>query len=243
MSCEDQHLNSHHHGDDDGHHGDHGHDHSHVAPVPTNAAQSLLSKIDTPHVTALNLANPPEDLQKLFKKPQNKYELKPVVASDCDSQLIINIPFLNGSVKLFSLIIRTNGDKYCPKTIKLWKNDKNIDFDNASTKKPTFQIEHPHVGVMYNEDDGTMPESLDSDIEFVEHFLPRHIFTGVQSLTVFVEDIHNNDDEDETRLHYVELRGEFTELSRDPVITLYESAANPADHKNLTVSGSQANIL
>ncbi|KAK6458604.1 DUF1000-domain-containing protein [Scheffersomyces xylosifermentans] len=240
MSCEDQHFHSHSHGgghgdgDGDGHSHSHQHDHSHVAPIPTNISQSLLSKIDTVHLTALNLANQSDDLQKLFKSPEDKYKLKPVIKSDCDAQLIINIPFLNASVKLFSLILRTNGDKYCPKTIKLFKNDTEVDFDTVEGKKPAFVISHPQIGVMYNDDDDDIPEVLEEEGDFVEHYLPRHIFTGVQQLTIFIENIHNEEEEDESHLHYLEIRGEYTELNKDPVIALYESAANPADHKNLT---------
>lgn len=248
MSCEDQHLGNHHnhnhghshshshshgHDDNDGHDG---HEHTHIAPVPTNESQSLYTKIDTFHVTALNLANHQDDLKQLFKDAEHKYELKPVIKSDCDPQFIINIPFLNSSVKLYSIILRTNGDKYCPKTIKLWKNDKTIDFDNVETKQPHFKIEHPRVGVMYNDDDeDVMPNTLENDSEFVEHFLPRSVFTGVQQLTIFIEDIWD-EDEEECHLHYVDLRGEFTELTKDPVITIYELAPNPADHKNLTAT-------
>lgn len=228
MSCEHEHTHSHGSGNGDSH------SHSHVAPIPTNQSQNLLLKIDTPHVTALNLANEKLDLAKVFKKPEDKYTLSPVIKSDCDEQLIVNIPFLNASVKLHSIIIRSNGDKYCPKTIKLWKNDTTIDFDNVEDKKPTYAIEHPQLGVMYNDGEDELPESIDNDDEFVEHYLPRHIFTGVQLLTLFIQDIYG--DEDESHLHYIELRGEYTELSKDPVITLYELAANPADHKNLAVN-------
>lgn len=241
MSCEDEHYHSHTHGQDDGddhrghsHSHGHGHGHSHTAPIPTNEAQSLQSKIDTAHVTALNLQNPQDEWGKLFKPSLEKYELKPVIKSDCDSQVIINIPFINSHVKLFLIILRTNGDKYCPKVIKLWKNDKTIDFDNVESKKPTYVINHPQIGVNYNDGDDEMPEVLEKDDDFVEHYLPRHIFTGVQQLTVFIESIHD-EDEDESHLHYIELRGESTDLTRDPVISIYELAANPADHKNLTV--------
>lgn len=110
----------------------------------------------------------------------------------------------------------------------MWKNES-IDFDNAGDKKPLYKVDHPQVGCMYNDEE--VPETLENDDEFVEHFLPRHAFTGVQQLTIFIEDIHG--DEDECHLHYIELRGEFTELTRDPVITLYELAANPADHQKV----------
>ena len=215
MSCE------HHH-----HHGSNGDDH--VPPIPTSQAQLLHLKINLAQVTALNLENPRDDLPKLFKSPQHRYEVKPVIKSDADEQLILHVPFLNGSVKLHSVILRTSAH-HCPKTIQIWKNSPQIDFDNVSDFKPHFTVQHPQIGVAFDEDDDDMPQVVESDADFVEHHMPRHIFSGVQHLTLFVKDVY--DDEDQCRLHLVELRGEFTELSKDPVITIYELAANPADHK------------
>lgn len=229
MSCEHEH---HLHGDDDSH------EHSHVAPVPTSKGQLLNLKINLPQVTALNLQNSRDELAKVFKNDESRYELKPVIKSDADEQLIVHIPFLNGSVKLYLVIFRTNGDKYCPKTVELWKNNPSIDFDSVDQFRPNFSVLHPHVGVPYNDDEEDMPEVLESDSDFVEHHLPRHVFTGVQHLTIFFKDIYG--DEEECHLHSIELRGEFTELSKDPVITLYESAANPADHKKVDVASAQA---
>ncbi|EMG50908.1 hypothetical protein SBY92_001684 [Candida maltosa Xu316] len=237
MSCEDEHYHSHSHSHSHNHNHD---DNDHIAPIPTSSSQSLNSKIDTYKVTALNMANPTDDLPKLFKDTTTKYQIKPVIRSDCDEQLIINIPFLNGSVKLYSVILRTNGGSYCPRTIKLFKNDKTIDFDNVDQKKPVQTITHPHVGVAdYDDEDDDLPEVLQSDDDFVEHFVSRHKFTGVQQLTIFIENIYDDEGEEECRVHSIELRGEFTELNKDPVITLYESAANPADHKNITVVDHQ----
>ncbi|KAF6065146.1 PITH domain family protein [Candida albicans] len=191
MSCEDEHHN-HNHG--------HNHNHNHVAPIPTTAGQSLNNKIDTSKVTALNMANSADDLAKVFKDSTKKYQIKPIIKSDSDEQMIINIPFLNGSVKLYSIIL---------------------------------------LGVANNDSDD-LPEFLESnnDDDFVEHYVSRHKFTGVNQLTIFIEDIYD-EGEEECHLHSIELRGEFTELNKDPVITLYESAANPADHKNLTIVENQ----
>lgn len=234
MSCEDEHYHSHSHSHGNGHGGGHNHDeHDHIAPIPTTTSQSLNSKIDTTKLTALNLSNHPNDLPKLFKTQETKYQIKPIIKSDCDCQLILNIPFLNGSVKLYSLILRTNGNKYCPKTIKLFKNDKLIDFDNVNTKTPQQKLTHPQIGVLIDDED-EMEDSLVDDGDFVEHFLSRAQFTGVEQLTIFIEDIYDDEGEDECWIHSIELRGEFTELNKNPVITLYESAANPADHINLT---------
>lgn len=222
MSCEHQH---HSHNDN--------HDHSHVPPVPTSAAQLLNLKISLAQVTALNVQNCRDDWPKVFKSGENRYLVKPVLKSDADEQLILHIPFLNGSVKLHSVILRTSA-LHCPKTIQVWKNSPQIDFDNVDDFKPHFSAIHPHVGVGYGDDDD-MPEVVESDGDFVEHFVPRHVFSGVQHLTLFVRDSH--DDADESWMHLVELRGEFTELSKDPVITVYELAANPADHKAIETVG------
>lgn len=225
MSCENEsHSHSHGNGDDDS---------SHVPPIPTSSAQLLNSKIDLPHVTALNLHNPPEDAPKLFKTAQDRYTLKPIIKLDADEQLILHVPFL-GSAKLHSVILRTNGDKYCPKAIKLWKNAPEIDFDSVD-RKATFTLSHPEVGVVFNDGEDDVPDEIEEEVSFVEHHLPRHIFSGVQHLTILVESIHG--DEDECHLHLIELRGEFSELSREPVIAIYELAANPADHKKIDVGG------
>lgn len=217
MSCENHHTHT--HGDDD-----------HIPPEQTFAGQLLNAKINLPHVRALNVENTLDDVQKLFKPAAERYSLKPVVKSDADEQLIVQIPFLNGSVKLHLIILRTNGDRFCPKTIRLWKNT-DIDFDNVELTKPAFTLTHPHVGVAYNDPDDEMPDVVESDADFVEHHLPRRVFTGVQQLTLFVKDIYG--DEDQCHLHLIELRGEYTELSRDPVVTIYELAPNPADHQKV----------
>lgn len=216
------------HGSHDHGHGGHSHSHGDGPPPATNVAQLLNLKIDLAQVVGLNLQNAPDEVGKLFKDASRRYELKPVIKSDADEQLILHIPFLNGSVKLHSVILRTNGSRFCPKTVKLWKNARHIDFDNVHDTKATYTVTHPQVGVPVD-DDHEMPDELVAESTFVEHHLPRHTFSGVRSLTLFVEDIYG--DEEEAHLHSIELRGEFTELTRDPVIALYEVAPNPAYHK------------
>lgn len=219
MSCENEHFHGHSHGNGD--------DSDHVPPTPTLHLQLLNLKIDLVHVTALNLGNHQDDLSRLFKSEQDRFSVKPVIRSDADEQLILHIPFLNGLVKLHLVILRTNGTDYCPHSVLLWKNSPSIDFDAVDSVKPLFALTHPHVGVCIDDDE--LPDVIDDHADFVEHHLPRHKFSGVHHLTMFFKDLHS--DEDELRLHLIELRGEFTPLSKDPVISLYELAPNPADHK------------
>jgi hypothetical protein len=93
--------------------------------------------------------------------------------------------------------------------------------------KPTFQFDQPLIG----------PHQGDVDTEeesFVEHHLPRSQFQSTHHLTLFIQDNWDEDEDETTKLYYIELRGVFTSpLSKNPVIALYESAANPADHKNI----------
>ncbi|GMM32971.1 hypothetical protein DASC09_002960 [Saccharomycopsis crataegensis] len=226
MSCHHEHNHGHHHGDN--------HDEAdHILPIPTNASQSLRNQIDFQKLTALNIEQQNSDIYKIFDKyDDSKYQIKDFISSDTDEQIILNIPFLDSSVKLFSIILKTSGGDQCPQTIKLFKNKNNIDFDNAEDMKADFTLNHPQVGF---EGDSNVQEQDINDDNFVEHFLPRHVFTNTTQLTFFIRDVYD-EDEDQSKIYYIELRGEFKKLTKDPVITMYEAAANPADHKNTTAS-------
>ncbi|KAG7918576.1 hypothetical protein KL927_002033 [Ogataea polymorpha] len=207
------------------------HRHSHgVPPIPTNESQSINSHVLTTQLVALNVANPSSDLEKLFKTQTNKYEVIPEIRSDADNQFILRIPF-QGSVKLYSIILRTaRQPDHCPRNIKLYKNQDSLDFDSVADTKATHEIEQPQIGL---ELDGELPREIVADDTFVEHYLPRHHFSGVSSLTLFFQNNWSQNDDEVLKLYSIELRGEFTPLTKDPVVTIYESAANPADHKNL----------
>lgn len=240
MSCEGEHLNSY-SNNNNGHSHLHGDElHSHFAPIPTFESQSLLPVIDCGSIQALNVSNPALEIGSLFRPAADRALILPAVLSDCDSQIILHIPFSNALVKLFSMIIRSNGQSFCPKTIKIYKNDPTIDFDNVISKNPALVLTHPHVGVMYDDlHNEATPKLIESPETFIEHFLPRHMFTGLQHVTLFIQDTYlDNEGEDRNmlRLHYIEMRGEFMPLSKNPVISVYELAANPADHKTQMVT-------
>ncbi|KAJ3212358.1 hypothetical protein HDU67_003875 [Dinochytrium kinnereticum] len=61
-------------------------------------------------------------------------------------------------------------------------------------------------------------------------------FSNVRNLTLFFP---TNFGDDASRITYIGLKGEWTEVKRDPIITLYELAPNPADHQKLKGSASQ----
>jgi hypothetical protein len=65
----------------------------------------------------------------------------------------------------------------------------------------------------------------------------RALFGKVQSLTLFIED---NYGDDVSRISYLGFKGDWMQLGRAPTNILYESAANPSDHK---VKGTESNEL
>jgi hypothetical protein len=59
----------------------------------------------------------------------------------------------------------------------------------------------------------------------------RALFNNVSTLTLFFADNWGGGDEDVTRITYLGFKGEWMKLSKEPVIVMYEAAANPKDHK------------
>lgn len=202
----------HHHHSHDHEHGDSQH-HTHPhgdPPIPTNVSQSINNKIDTSKLIGYNLINNSNELPKLFKTIDKRYETVPVFKSEFDSEMIIVIPF-TGPVKVFSLLI--NGSKP-PQSIKIYKNSPNLCFDNINNAKPTYQCEHP--------------QNVDLSQGYIEHHLPRRKFAGTTSLTLFLE----GGNADRLELFALELRGDYAGPHPQlPVSLLYESAARPQDHK------------
>ncbi|ODV62984.1 PITH domain-containing protein [Ascoidea rubescens DSM 1968] len=236
------------------HHQHHSHQHHDGPPIPTNASQSLLCQIDLLNLSALNIKQPNDKIKLIFQKsanddPHSKYNISEYVSSDLDSQIILKIPF-NANVKLFSIILRTNGSsKKCPKTIKFFKNRLDLDFDTIDNVKPLYEVTHPLLG--YLDNNLNADEAIDeNDLTFVEHYLSRRLFTGLTHLTIYFQNSYSDnddsdstsnlesdsqdsdsDDEEDLTMYYIELRGDSTALTKNPVITIYEAAANPTDHK------------
>lgn len=155
----------------------------------------------------------------IVREYNERLEIDNYCESDVDEELLITIPF-TALVRLHSILIRSFPDKRAPKIIKVFKNREGIDFAEASIAKPIQTLEHPYgIGVGTTENDG-----------IVEYSMSRAQFSNITSVTLFVEKNHGDDT---TALTYIGLRGLAKDLVRAPVVTLYEAAANPADHKNI----------
>lgn len=231
------------HSCEDEHHDHHGHGHNHTAPIPTNAEQSLYSFIDTAKIICLNAVAPTvpgqwESYKGFLKDRESRFNCGYYLESDADCQMVVHIPF-TGNCRLFSIILRTSGNDLgaglsTPKSIKVYRNfNRNIDFDTLDSSKEDLKIEHPEdVGLKDCEETENDDEST-----FVEHQLPRRIFQNCSSVTLFIEDNWSGDEDQLSRLYYLEIRGEFSGQkvlnNGVPMMNVYEAAPNPVDHQKL----------
>ena len=120
-------------------------------------------------------------------------------------------------MKLHSIVLRGDPSPSCPKTLRLFINRDDIDFGAAADATAVQTLELP-----------VQPPACEDVVELP---IKRALFNNVHSLTLFFEDNHG--DEDVTILSYLGFKGAFTQLRKDHIVTFYEAAANPADHKNL----------
>ena len=116
-------------------------------------------------------------------------------------------------------MIRTSETLSAPKTLKVFVNKENIDFEAAMELAPTQTFEMAQTN------------------QLQEIPVRRALFNAVQHITLFFEDNFGQEGEEEetTRMSYIGLRGTFLRLNREPISFLYEIAANPTDQK---VSGN-----
>ncbi|KAI0077263.1 DUF1000-domain-containing protein [Panus rudis PR-1116 ss-1] len=187
----------------------HEHDHDHV-PEGEGPRDNLYAKIDRPNVVALNAesGSGPEVI-----KPWNERLNEDVyLESDADDQMIIRVPFI-GSVKLRAVLLKAGPADQTPAKVSLYTNVENLDFSDVSDVQPTqeFTIAQGRQVGEY-------------------HVLPAK-FSNVTSVTLFFP---SSQGADTIRVYYVGFLGQWTERKNEPVITVYESRPNLADHDKIS---------
>jgi hypothetical protein len=194
-------------------HHDHDHgSHDHSDDI-TPALQNILhSQIDFDRITTLNERTSNSGRAICRKAWSDRLTSTPSLISDADAQLIILIPF-TGQVRLHSLLIRTSASPSSPRTLKLFVNADSLDFDGASDVTPTQEL------------------SISMTSEVQEIPVRRAFFNTTRCLALFFEDNWSGDEDAETEIGYLGFKGDFMKLNREAVSVLYESAANPSDHK------------
>ncbi|KAJ3478527.1 hypothetical protein NLI96_g9689 [Meripilus lineatus] len=197
------------------HGGCHGesHDHDHDTPEDQGFRDNLYSRIDRQNVVALNVehGSGPEVI-----KPWNeRLDEQVFLESDADDQMIIRVPF-TGSVKLRALLLKAGPGEQTPAKIALYNNGENLDFSDIADRKPTQEF------------------NVAQGREVGEYHVMPAKFPAVTSITLFVP---ASQGADTSRIYYVGFLGQWTERKNEPVITVYESKPNLADHEPI-IQGS-----
>ncbi|RDW62751.1 galactose-binding protein [Coleophoma crateriformis] len=211
-------MSSHCHDEHDhsGHSQHDGHDHSDDL---TPALQySLYQHINFDEITTLNESQAHSGKAIVKKTWAERMQEEPALESDADEQLLLHIPF-TGQVKLHSILIRSSPADSAPQTLKVYINRDDLDFSTCGDLPPAQEF------------------SLSQTSEIQDIQVKRALFGKVQSLTLFIED---NYGEDTTLLSYLGFKGDWMQLGKAPSNILYESAANPADHK---LKGTEVNKM
>ncbi|GAA6027402.1 hypothetical protein JCM8097_007833 [Rhodosporidiobolus ruineniae] len=170
---------------------------------------SLYQYIDRDRVVALN-GEEGKDAKVVIRPWDERNQEEEWLESDADEQLILQIPF-TGNIKLRSILVKAGPAGYTPDKLQVFANQA-LDFDEATSVDVT--------------------QSFDVAVtrEVVEYAVRPAKFPSVTSLTLFFPSNHG---EDTTRISFVGFKGEYSALTRDPIITVYEAQANPADHAKI----------
>jgi len=228
MSCSDQHAaaggcahghghggHGHGHGGGDGHEG-----HDHDDPE-RGFTESLLPYIDIGSVTCGN-EEEPESIKKCFRPWSDREDETLYVDSDADEQLLVFVPF-TGDVKLKSITLITGEGEARPTKMKVFKNREGIDFDLAEELTAVQEWE--------------LAEAPPENTTGIEYHTRITQFQGLQNITLFFPE---NAGAEQSRIRYIAFKGECNKVVRRTVITVAETAANPADHKTKAAGTKQA---
>lgn len=209
---------SHCHDEHHSHGGDDHHDHDHSDDITPALQNILYSQIDFDRIQTLN-EEPSNSGRAICQKTwAQRLSVSPTLTSSADEQLLMIVPF-TGQVRLHSILLRTSASSSSPKTLKVFLNADGLDFDTASTSSPTQTLEVAQTS------------------EVQEIPVKRAYFNTTRSLGLFFEDNWSAGEEEETQIGYLAFKGDFMKLNREAVSVLYESAANPSDHKNIVGTG------
>ncbi|KAJ2918444.1 hypothetical protein MD484_g1913, partial [Candolleomyces efflorescens] len=187
------------------HHEGCGHDHLGHDLGPED---NLFSQIDRANVVALNTN---EDGANVIKPWSERLDQTKLLESDADDQIILRIPF-TGSIRLRSLLIKAGPGDQTPSKIVLYANQPNLDFDEVNERTPSQEFELPQSN------------------EVGEYPLKTVKFSNISSVTLFIP---ASQGADTSQIYYVGFLGTWSKRNENPVITVYETQANLADHPKI----------
>lgn len=146
----------------------------------------------------------------VFKPMDRRLDRTDFVESDCDEELLFNIPF-TGQVRISGLSVIGDEDESHPARIRLFKDRPVMSFDDCSIEADQeIDLKQDPCGV-------------------VDYPLKAAKFGTLSHLSIHVQ---RNFGAEQTRINYIGLRGEYQADFRQQVaIATYEARPMMKDHK------------
>jgi len=178
---------------------DHGHEgccgHGDGIDESNSFAYSLYQKINIENVECLNERIDGSGI-KVFKPWAERLSFDESVESDCDGELLYNVPFI-GDVKLKGIVII--GDEELS-SLRLFKSKMRMSFDDVAVEPDQeFRVQHDPQGT-------------------IEYPIKPTKFSNVHHLTIHLVNRDKDDDSKPCRIYYIGLKGEFTQVNRDGIV-------------------------
>ncbi|CAJ0597361.1 unnamed protein product [Cylicocyclus nassatus] len=170
----------------------------------------MYKYIDMDKVTVLN--ETVDGSGKLvFKSMERRLDRSDYVESDCDEELLFNLPF-SGTVRITGISVIGDEEENHPAKVRLFKDRPAMSFDDCSIEPDQeIDLKQDPTGV-------------------VDYPLKAAKFGTLSHLSLH---IHKNFGAEQTKVCYIGLRGEYIEDFRQRVaVAVYEANPNIADHKN-----------
>ncbi|WKY01928.1 hypothetical protein Q1695_015721 [Nippostrongylus brasiliensis] len=195
---------------------DHGHGsggcHHEAMEMPEHAEgrqYDMYRYIDMDKVTVLNESIDGHG-KLVFKPMDRRLDRSEFVESDCDEELLFNLPF-SGQVRITGLSVIGDDDHTHPAKIRLFKDKPAMSFDDCSIE--------PDQEIDLKQDPGGV----------VDYPLKASKFGTLAHLSIHVQ---RNFGADQTKINYIGLRGEYQEDFRQRIaIATYEARPMVKDHK------------
>lgn len=213
-----------------------GHSHDHEHGDSDEALASLREYVDLPRVYCLNEATTNSG-RAVLKSHADRFQATPHLLStedpDDEPELLLHVPFTE-AVAIKTLSVqgapgRSNGglgdiDTSAPKTVKVFANRTDVDFDTARDMEPTTTLT-------------LLPPEHGADYGTIDYPLrPAGRFQSVSSITLYFGDNYaRQEDPDgdavQTEISYVGFKGKGLNVKRQAVECVYESRGMKKDHK------------
>ncbi|XP_015167790.1 PITH domain-containing protein 1 isoform X1 [Solanum tuberosum] len=198
------------------------HDHD-CADHNCSSDWSLFKHIDLPKVSALN-ESVTGSVKSVFKPWEQRLNSSEghLESNEGDPELIVFIPF-TADVKIKSIAIVGGADGTSPSKMRAFVNRDGIDFSDAQSMQAIQEWD--------------LAENLQGVLEYQTRYSR---FQSVGNITLHFPD---NFGADTTRIQYIGLKGEATQMKRDVVANIvYEIMPNPSDHKVFSFTSINYNL-